>query len=98
LQDRLGEIEGRGGTLVTISADAAPAFDELRTRLGLTFRFVSDPTLALAAKFGVRQKDEDYALPAVFVVDRAGIVRYAQVGASPIDRAALADVLKALAD
>jgi len=96
LQDRMREIEDRGATLVVISGDETAAFDAVRARMGLTCRFVSDPKLELAAKYGVRQQGDRFQLPSVFVVDAAGVVRFVQVAQNTSDRAPIDDILAAL--
>ncbi len=96
LQDRRGEIESHGGTLIVISADETPAFDAVRRRMGLTCRFVSDPHLAIAARYGVRMSDGRFPIPSVFVLDASGVVRFAQVARTVVGLARLDDVIAAL--
>lgn len=96
LQDRLEEIERRRAALVVVSGDPMPALDAVRARMGLTYRFVSDPSFSIAAKYGVRQSDVRLQLPSVFVVDASGVIRFVQVARFTSDRARVDDVLAAL--
>jgi peroxiredoxin len=49
----------------------------------LTFPLLSDEGLTIAGGFGVRQEGQDIAVPATFVTDKGGVVRWEKVGDSP---------------
>jgi len=95
-QDRLDEIENRGAKLMAVSADSATDSKALAARLGLNFPLFSDPTLDIAAKYGVRQTERDIALPALFIIDANGKVRFARIAEHSADRPSVDDVLQAL--
>jgi alkyl hydroperoxide reductase subunit AhpC len=57
---------------------------------------VSDPDLAVAKSYGVRQKGIDAALPAVFVVAEDGTIRFVHVAENPVDRLSTAALLEVL--
>jgi peroxiredoxin len=96
LQDRLGEIEKAGGRLVAVSADRPEEAAQLAKRLALTFPVRPDPELRVAAAHGVRQAGLGVALPALFIVDATGKVRWRKVGESIPDRPTVDEVLAAL--
>lgn len=68
----------RDHPVVTVAMQSGGA-EEIRAYMretGLAFPVIADPDAALASRWGVR------AVPASFVVDTAGRIRYATVGAS----------------
>ena len=78
--------------MIAIAADQPTEQKALATKLGLTFPLVSDHDLKLAAAFGVRERGEQDSLPAVFVVDAGGIVRWARVGDNIVDRVSVSEL------
>ncbi len=66
----------------------------------LPFPVLSDPARTVIGAYGVRHDDEPEgraaARPALFLIDRAGMVRYAHVGEHARDRPAIGAVLLAL--
>jgi len=62
----------------------------------IPFPLVSDPALSAIRAWGVRHRGKDLAVPAVFVVDRSGIVRYRKIGETISDRGASEEILAAL--
>lgn len=62
-----------------------------------SFRLTTDPDYVFTNAYGLRwDAPQETAYPATFVVDRSGIVRYAQISIGHDGRAPAADVLKAL--
>ena len=62
------------------------------------FRILIDPGYVFTVAYGLRwDAPSETAYPATFVIDRSGIVRFAQVSRTHGGRTAVADVLKALA-
>ena len=63
------------------------------------FTFLTDPGFKLTNAYGLRwDKAGETAYPSAFVIDTAGVVRFAKVSKSHGDRAAANDLLKALAE
>ena len=61
------------------------------------FRFVLDPNYAFTLSYDLRwDAPQETAYPSTFVIDRAGIVRYALVSTSHGGRASAADVIAEL--
>ena len=64
------------------------------------FPILSDPTAQVCALYGVAKQlmvhDEWVNVPAAFVLDRAGILRYAHLGKGFADRSTPAELLHAL--
>ena len=71
-----------------------------KEKLKLPFTLVADPTAWACAQYGVAKQlvvhDEWVNIPAAFVVDRTGILRYAHVGTAFNDRATAEELLEAL--
>ncbi|MCC6312365.1 MAG: redoxin domain-containing protein [Thermomicrobiales bacterium] len=93
LREGVLELEDCGATVLAISAEPIERARESAERDGLTFTILSDETLVAIDRYGVRHVDEPegraIARPAVFLLDRAGIVRYAHIGEDPLDRPGL---------
>ena len=81
---------------MAISSDDAAKLAEWSADEEIPFALASDTTLRSIAGWGVREEDESRAVPAVFVVDRDGTIRFAQIGESVTDRVEVEDLLKAL--
>ncbi len=69
----------------------------LRRRLDLTLPILSDEEAAVIAAWGVEMKEKGIAIPATFVVDAAGTIRWAHVGETMMDRPDFEAVLDAVA-
>lgn len=54
--------------------------------LALPFSVLSDPEASVIDAYGVFDEAENVARPSVYVLDQAGIVRYAYVGRDYVDR------------
>jgi peroxiredoxin len=65
-------------------------------KLILPFSLLSDPDGAAAQSYRVWDEKEQIAIPAVFVVDAEGVVRYAYVGQDFADRPADDELVAAL--
>lgn len=89
-----------GAAVLPVSAEPLALARAGVERDGLPFAVLSDETLATIDAYGVRHHDEPegraIARPALFVLDRAGAVRFAHVGDAPRDRPAPDLVLLAL--
>lgn len=83
--------------MLAISADPKEDQAKLAAKLGLSFPLLSDKDLKLAAAFGVRERGQQDALPAVFIVDQNGVVRWARVGDNIVDRVSIGELLLELA-
>lgn len=66
--------------------------------LPASFRVATDPDYAFTSAYGLRwEAPGETSYPSTFVVDKAGIVRFAQISSAHDGRALAVDVLKALA-
>lgn len=83
-------FEDAGALVLPISAEPLALAREGVERDRLPFAVLADESLATIDRYGVRHLDEPegraIARPAVFVLDRDGVVRFAHVGEAPRDR------------
>lgn len=77
------ELEGVSATVLGVSTDTFFAQKAWADSLGLSFPLLSDYNKEVIRRYGVVNPDmiglKDIARRAVFVIDRAGIVRHAEV-------------------
>jgi peroxiredoxin len=65
-------------------------------KLLLPFSLLSDPDGDVIRRYGVWDEEGQIARPAIFVVDRTGVIRYAYVGDDFADRPGDEPMLEAL--
>lgn len=77
----LSEAERAGVEVLAISPDPNERSQELATRLGLGYRFLADPDLAVTRRYGLvhpggGSEGQDVPRPATVVLDGDGVVRW----------------------
>jgi len=84
LQSRIDEIHAAGAVVLAICKD--PVEDNARTaeNLKLDFSILSDPKLEVTDAYDLLHREAsidggDIARPAVFIIDRKGIVRWREL-------------------
>ena len=80
----MNAFEATGVRPVAISVDAPEQSETLRRKAGYTFTFLSDPNLQAIGRYGVVHKGageggRDIARPAELLIDRSGVVRWANL-------------------
>jgi mycoredoxin-dependent peroxiredoxin len=100
IRDRLPEYQNDDTATLAISVGPPPTHKVWATQSGFTFPVLSDfwPHGAVAQSYGVFNEDTGFANRGTFVVDRAGIIRFAEMkqpGESR-DQSVWTDALKAL--
>ena len=100
MRDAYPAITGLGGEVVAISTEPLATARDAVKEAGIPFPVLSDPRLEVVDRFGLRHVDEpegrQIARPALILLDRAGVVRYAHVGDHPRDRPAIGAILLGL--
>jgi mycoredoxin-dependent peroxiredoxin len=96
LEERRVKLESKGATLTAISVDPVEKSRALASRLGIQFPLLSDPGGEVARAYGVWHAEKEIALPAVFVIDRRGAIRWKRVSASLNDRPPEDDIVEAV--
>jgi peroxiredoxin len=81
LKRRYEQFREAGAAIVTISTDLPEALEEYRSKSGAPFMMLSDPERKVIKDYDIyNPKEHDgTALPAIFIIDRSGVVRYSHV-------------------
>jgi peroxiredoxin len=98
---KLGEAERAGVGVVAVSPDPNERSQQLADGLGLGYRFLADPDLAVARRYGLVHAvggpvGQDVPRPATIVLDRDGVVRWFSVSRNVQVRPDPDDVLRAV--
>jgi len=98
-----GDIEAAGARVIWVYPGPAEDVQKRAEEFAAgkvfppNFRFVLDPNYAFTQSYDLRwDAPQETAYPSTFVIDRAGVVRYALVSKSHGGRATAADVLAEL--
>lgn len=80
IRDNLGDYDNDGTTTLAISVGPPPTHKIWATESGFTFPVLSDfwPHGEVAQAYGVFNADAGYANRGTFVIDRAGVIRFAE--------------------
>jgi peroxiredoxin len=91
-------LRAMGGELVAISVDESATLKQLKARLQLPFRLLSDADFSVARQYGVYESDETdegpqpHGEPAVFLLDAEGKLAYSQLQSGPKGHANPAEI------
>ena len=100
IRDHLGTYENDDTATLAISVGPPPTHKIWATQSGFTFPVLSDfwPHGAVAQSYGVFNDVAGFANRGTFVIDRSGIIRFAEMKkpGEPRDQAVWTDALKAL--
>jgi peroxiredoxin len=101
LQDRLGDFEAAGATILGVSADSALSQNAFRDEHGLDFSLVSDMGRNAIDDYGVRIDIESLGLHgvanrSVFVIDDDGEIIYSWVADDPTNEPDYEELLDAV--
>jgi len=99
----LSEFHKRGVEIAAISVDSPDESRKLCKSKGYTYPFLSDPQAEVIRRYGVLhagggENGRDIALPAEFLVDQTGTIRWVKLTDDVRVRARPEEVLKALDD
>lgn len=73
-------FQRRNVTLLAVSVDPPEASGRLAGERGIPFPLLSDPDREVIHRFGVADRDDPLAVPAIFLVGRDGSILWSQVG------------------
>jgi peroxiredoxin (alkyl hydroperoxide reductase subunit C) len=79
LEARRQEFEAAGASVVGISIDSVYSHDAWARHHGLSYPLLSDIHRTACQAYGVYNAERNCARRSIFVVDRAGIVRFKEV-------------------
>jgi peroxiredoxin len=99
-QEVVGEIEGRGATLMGVSVDSAYCHRAFRDRLNLTIPLLADfhPKGAMSREYGAYQDDFGANNRSLVLVGEDGVVRWSHAAPSPKEIPGANLIFDALAD
>jgi peroxiredoxin len=97
----LSEFEAARVRVVAISVDLPEESEPLRKKAGYTYTFLSDPNAEVIRRYdllhqGAGVNGHDIARPAEFLVDSAGVVRWANLTDDFRERATADEMLAAI--
>jgi peroxiredoxin (alkyl hydroperoxide reductase subunit C) len=79
IQQRVAEFEAAGAQVLGLSVDSVPCHEAWANSLsGLGYPLLSDMHRAAVRAYGVLNPERNVARRATFVIDRGGIVRFAE--------------------
>ena len=82
--------------MIALSADTPETARLTVNELALTYPVLSDASRTYIRRYNVLHPQEGIARPSMFVVDRAGVIRWRFVGMSASERAPFDTVLEEL--
>ena len=80
-------------SVAAISADGPETSAEFAERLGLPFPLLPDPPRHVISAYGVEDRTNEIAVPAVFIVSQDGMVRWSYIGENPADSPSIDAIL-----
>ena len=97
MQEYAKKIHGYNAEIVGISSDDAIQMSKSIRELGVKFLLISDTQRRIIKQYGVLHPKQGISRPAVFIIDKHGLVRYVKVGKDYRDRPPSHSLLQALA-
>ena len=86
LQRRVGELEQAGAQVLGMSIDKPEAAGTLARELGLTFPLLSDPSMGVIRRYGMKGDGMQMADMGYAVIDRRGRLREKKIDRKFSDR------------
>lgn len=97
LRQKYSDFVRRGAEVLVVGPDSQEAFQKYWQRENLPFIGLADPSHEVARRYGQEVRLLRLGrLPALMVIDRAGMVRYAHYGSSMADIPPTSEVLAVL--
>lgn len=93
MRDDFDQFERRGTVVLPVSVDSVPTLKEYKAKYGMHVDLLSDFKRDVSRAFGVLNEEKFYANRSYFLIDRAGIVRWAYVEANNGERRPDAELL-----
>lgn len=97
IRDEYDVFTSTGVAILPISVDSTDTLREYRDKLGMKIEMLSDFKREVSAKYGVLLMDRYYANRAYFLIDTAGIIRWAHVEDVPGHKRENAEILQHIA-
>jgi mycoredoxin-dependent peroxiredoxin len=84
-QADIAKFDASDTQILGISVDSFAANKRFAEDIGVTFPLLSDFKRKVSKDYGIFDEDRGFATRATFVVDKEGIIRHLEQGASAID-------------
>ena len=90
------QFSGRGVEILPISVDSVPSLREFKNKLQTKTELLSDFKRDVSRAYGVLNEDRFYSNRAYFLIDKAGVVRWAHVETNNSNRRENQELLSAM--
>lgn len=84
-QDGIAKLTDADSVVMGISVDSQERNARFAKTLNLGYSLLSDAKLEVSEKYGVLNKQSQFASRATFVVDKQGVIRHIEDGGGAID-------------
>ena len=97
MQQHFSKLDNKNTKLVAISTDGNDEKNRTVSELGVQFLIIPDQKRKIIRSFGVLHPDEGISRPAVFIIDKKGLVRFRKIGIDYTDRPTVKLLIQILA-
>jgi len=97
LQQHFSKLDNKNNKLVAISTDGNDEKNRTVSELGVQFLIIPDQKRKIIRSFGVLHPEEGISRPAVFIIDKKGLVRFRKIGIDYTDRPTVKLLIQILA-
>lgn len=98
MRDEWDQLSADDTVVIPISVDSTPTLKEYKNKYSFKSDFLSDFKRDVARQYGVLLEERFYSTRAYFLIDRAGIVRWAHVEANPSEKRSNEELFAQLAN
>jgi peroxiredoxin len=86
MRDDWDQFAGADTVVLPISVDSTASLNEFKAKYGMKSELLSDFKREVSRLYGVLIEDRFFSTRAYFLIDRAGIIRWAHVEANPSNK------------
>ena len=97
MQQHFSKLDNKNTKLVAISTDGNDEKNRTLSELGVQFLIIPDEKRKIIRSFGVLHPEEGFSRPAVFIIDKKGLVRFRKIGIDYTDRPTVKLLIQILA-
>ena len=97
MQQHFSKLDNKNTKLVAISTDGNDEKNRTVSELGVQFLIIPDEKRKIIRSFGVLHPEEGISRPAVFIIDKKGLVRFRKIGIDYTDRPTVKLLIQILA-
>ena len=97
MQQHFSKLDNKNTKLVAISTDGNDEKNRTLSELGVQFLIIPVEKRKIIRSFGVLHPEEGISRPAVFIIDKKGLVRFRKIGIDYTDRPTVKLLIQILA-